>query len=81
MGWLYMYIVFLLYEEYISTRNIANHFNPNIMKKLMYIIVAIFIFGPILSSCSSSRGMCKSKKKYYKSQKCWNTKKQRMVKC
>ena len=80
MGWLYMYIVLLLYEEYISTRNIANHFNPSIMKKLMYIILAIFIFGPILSSCSSSR-MCKSKKKYYKSQKCWNAKKQRMVRC
>ena len=51
------------------------------MRKLMYIMVALFILGPVLTSCSSSRGMCKSKKKFYKTQKCWDAKKQRMVRC
>ena len=51
------------------------------MKKIMYFLVALFIMGPVLTSCSSSRDMCKSKKKYYKSQKCWNAKKQKFTRC
>lgn len=45
--------------------------------------IAVLLTGLFLvSSCSSSRGMCKSKKKYYKqSQKCWNAKKQKMTRC
>lgn len=50
-------------------------------RKIMYLLLALFVLGPVLTSCSSQRGMCKSKKKYYKSQKCWNAKKQRMVRC
>ena len=50
-------------------------------RKIMYLLLALFVLGPVLTSCSSQRGMCKSKKKYYKSQKCWNAKKQKMVRC
>ena len=53
----------------------------SIMKRIIYLMVVCFIALPILQSCSSSRGMCKSKKKYYKTQKCWNAKKQKMVRC
>lgn len=51
------------------------------MKRIIYLMVICFIALPVLQSCSSSRGMCKSKKKYYKAQKCWNAKKQKMVRC
>ena len=50
------------------------------MKKIVIFLVALFVIGPILSSCSSQR-MCKSKKKYYKAQKCWNAKKQKYTRC
>ena len=52
------------------------------MKKTILItLIGLFLFSPVLSSCSSYQGMCKSKKKYYKKQKCWNAKKQKLVRC
>ncbi len=45
------------------------------------IFLAVLVTGLFLVGCSSYSGMCKSKKKYYKSQKCWNAKKQKMVRC
>jgi hypothetical protein len=49
-------------------------------RNILYILLGLFLIGPIVS-CSSSRGMCKSKKKYYKAQKCWNAKKQKYTRC
>ena len=43
--------------------------------------IAMLLTGFLFSSCASQQ-MCKSKKKYYKSQKCWNAKKkQKMTRC
>lgn len=52
------------------------------MKKIIYLLLFVFIAGPALQSCGSSR-TCKSKK-YKKSmyqKKCWNAKKQRYTRC
>ncbi len=49
----------------------------NLRVYLALLVTGLFLF----SSCSSYNGYCKSKKKMYKSQKCWNAKKQKMTRC
>lgn len=51
------------------------------MRKLRVFLTLAVTGLFLLSSCSSYSGYCKSKKKMYKSQKCWNAKKQKMVRC
>ncbi len=44
-------------------------------------LIATLLTGLFLVSSCASQRMCKSKKKYYKSQKCWNAKKQKFTRC
>ncbi len=51
------------------------------MKRVIYLLLFLFVAGPAIQSCGSSR-TCKTqkyKKKMYN--KCWNAKKQKMTRC
>ncbi len=50
------------------------------MKKIIYLLLFVFIAGPALQSCGSSR-TCKSSKYKGKPAKCWNAKKQKYTRC
>lgn len=50
-------------------------------KTIIYTLLGLFLLGPVFTSCSSTQGVCKSKKKYFKKQKCWNAKKQKYTRC
>ena len=51
------------------------------MKRIIYFMIMLFIAGPIVQSCSSSRSYCKTSKKKMKPAKCWNAKKQKYTRC
>lgn len=46
-------------------------------KKILYLMLFMFIGGPVLQSCTSTRS-CKSKPR---PAKCWNAKKQKYTRC
>ena len=56
-------------------------YTNQIMKKIIYFIVLLFLAAPVIQSCSSSRKYCKTSKKKMKPLKCWNAKKQKYVRC
>lgn len=50
------------------------------MRKVIYLMIMLFIAGPIVQSCGSSRS-CKTSKMKMKKMKCWNAKKQKYTRC
>lgn len=51
------------------------------MRKVIYLMIMLFIAGPIVQSCGSSRSTCKTSKMKMKKLKCWNAKKQKYTRC
>lgn len=51
------------------------------MRKIIYLLLFVFIAGPAIQSCGSSRSYCKTSKKKMKPAKCWNAKKQKYTRC
>ena len=49
-------------------------------KKIIYLMLFMFIGAPVLQSCGSSRS-CKTSKYKMQKAKCWNAKKQKYTRC